>query len=114
MPSFGARLRRWRAEAGITQVDLAEALGITQQTVSDWERDIGLPHRTRASDLDRILGLPPRTVLLAIYGEEDEDEVQVSASGVDLDELQRRDPEGYEQIIEMARHLLVQARRRRR
>jgi transcriptional regulator with XRE-family HTH domain len=37
--SFGARLARLRKERGITQVELAQALGITQPVVSLYERD---------------------------------------------------------------------------
>jgi transcriptional regulator with XRE-family HTH domain len=111
--TFGTSLRRWREQAGLTQGDLAEQLGITQQTVSDWERDRGLPHRTRTAELDRILGLEPRTTLLAIHGALGEDgDLEISATGVDLDELRIRDPEGYEQIMALARHLLHRARSR--
>jgi len=113
MATFGESLRRWRHDAGLTQADLADALEITQQTVSDWERDVGLPHRSRAVDLERILGLEPRTVVLAIHDELDPGEVEVSAIGADLEELQRRDPEGYEHVMALARTLLVRARRAR-
>ena len=113
MSSFGQNLRRWRDESGLTQVDLAESLGVTQQTISDWERDVGMPHRSRAIDLERILGLEPRTVVLAIHDELDPGEVEVSATGADLDELRQRDPEGYEHVMALARTLLVRARKAR-
>ena len=113
MATFGESLRRWRNDAGLTQADLADALDITQQTVSDWERDVGLPHRSRAVDLERILGLEPRTVVLAIHDEIDPGDVEVSALGADLEELQRRDPEAYEHVMALARTLLVRARRAR-
>jgi len=111
--NFGENLRRWRQDSGLTQEDLAETLGITQQTVSDWERDVGLPHRSRAVDLERILGLEPRTVVLAIHDELDPGEIEVSATGADLDELKQRDPEGYEHVMALARTLLVRARKAR-
>ncbi|OWY61239.1 hypothetical protein B7486_64845, partial [cyanobacterium TDX16] len=111
--TFGENLRRWRLDAGLTQADLADALEITQQTVSDWERDVGLPHRSRAVDLERVLGLEPRTIVLAIHDEIDPGEVEVSATGADLEELQQRDPEGYEHVMSLARTLLVRARRAR-
>jgi transcriptional regulator with XRE-family HTH domain len=111
--TFGENLRRWRQDAGLTQADLADSLGLTQQTVSDWERDVGLPHRSRAIDLERVLGLEPRTVVLAIHDEIDPGEVEVSATGADLEELQQRDPEGYEHVMALAHTLLVRARRAR-
>ena len=113
MPTFGQNLKRWRADSGLTQADLARTMGVTQQTVSDWERDLGLPHRSRAVDLERILGLEPRTVVLAIHDELDPSDVQVSASGADLDELRERDPEAYEHVMALAHTLLVRARRAR-
>lgn len=113
MATFGENLRRWRQDAGLTQADLATSLSLTQQTVSDWERDVGLPHRSRAIDLEKVLGLEPRTVVLAIHDELDPDDVEVSATGADLEELQQRDPEGYEHVMALARTLLVRARRAR-
>jgi DNA-binding XRE family transcriptional regulator len=38
------RLRRARDEAGLTQVELAEALGVSPSTVSRWENGKGAPH----------------------------------------------------------------------
>ncbi len=88
-------------------------MGVTQQTVSDWERDVGMPHRSRAIDLERILGLEPRTVVLAIHDELDPGEVEVSGTGADLEELRQRDPEAYEHVMALAHTLLVRARRAR-
>lgn len=41
----GARVRRLRARLGETQAQLAERLGTTQQTVSEWERGARRPRR---------------------------------------------------------------------
>lgn len=35
---FAARLRELRQEAGLTQAEAAERLGLPQQTISKWER----------------------------------------------------------------------------
>lgn len=69
---FGARLREWRQEAGVTQGGLAHALGVKQQTVSDWERGHTLPHHTRARAIEEHLRLAPQTVWLAITEENEE------------------------------------------
>jgi transcriptional regulator with XRE-family HTH domain len=36
----GSRVARLRREKGITQIELAEKLGVTQSVVSDYERDV--------------------------------------------------------------------------
>lgn len=36
----GSRLARLRRDKGITQIELAERLGLTQSVVSDYERDV--------------------------------------------------------------------------
>ena len=36
----GARLAHLRRDKGITQIELAEKLGVTQSVVSDYERDV--------------------------------------------------------------------------
>jgi transcriptional regulator with XRE-family HTH domain len=39
-------LAKLRKRAGLTQRQVADALGITNKTVSEWERGIGEPHLT--------------------------------------------------------------------
>lgn len=70
---FGEQLREWREHAGLSQVELADVLGVTQQTVSDWERGKARPAGSRALDLDAALKLEPQTVLHALYAEEQHD-----------------------------------------
>ncbi len=65
---FAGMLRQLRAEAGLTQEELAEAAGLSPRSVSDLERGI---HRTARQDTARLLadalGLtaPVRTLFLA-------------------------------------------------
>ena len=40
---IGALIRRLRRERGLTQGQLAEALGLSPKTVSKWERALGCP-----------------------------------------------------------------------
>ena len=46
--SFGVRLAQLRRDAGLSQQDLAQALSVTRQAVSNWERDQTVP------DLDML------------------------------------------------------------
>ncbi len=41
--TFGQRLKKYRKEAKLTQLELAEAIGVSMQAVSKWETDIGMP-----------------------------------------------------------------------
>lgn len=43
----------------MSQVQLAGALGVTQQLVSAWERGLSAPKDDRRAQIARILGLPP-------------------------------------------------------
>jgi transcriptional regulator with XRE-family HTH domain len=65
---FAGLLRRLRAEAGLTQEELAEAAGLSPRSVSDLERGV---HRAARQDTARLLadalGLagPERAVFVA-------------------------------------------------
>ena len=50
---FGGLLRQLRAEAGLTQEELAEAAGVSPRSVSDLERGI---NRTARKDTAVLLG----------------------------------------------------------
>jgi predicted ATPase/transcriptional regulator with XRE-family HTH domain len=52
MPGFGGLLRQLRADAGLTQEELAEAAGLSPRSVSDLERGISL---TARKDTARLL-----------------------------------------------------------
>ncbi len=41
--SFGATISALRKEKGMTQLDLARQMGVTDKTVSKWERDLPFP-----------------------------------------------------------------------
>ena len=51
-PGFGGLLRQLRADAGLTQEELAEAAGLSPRSVSDLERGINL---TARKDTARLL-----------------------------------------------------------
>ena len=53
--TFGGLLRQLRAEAGLTQEELAQAAGVSSRSVSDLERGINL---TARKDTARLLGNP--------------------------------------------------------
>ena len=44
--TFGAMLASLRKEKGMTQLELAEQMGVTDKAVSKWERDLSFPDVT--------------------------------------------------------------------
>lgn len=42
--TFGQRLGRLRRQQGVTQVELAKAVGLAQSNISDYERDVYRPN----------------------------------------------------------------------
>jgi transcriptional regulator with XRE-family HTH domain len=55
--AFGKRLIVLRKARGITQVELAKALGTTQRTISYYENEAGLPTVALLGSLARALGV---------------------------------------------------------
>jgi transcriptional regulator with XRE-family HTH domain len=72
--TFGARLAELRKAAGLTQVELAEAIGTSQRMVAYYERTEDYPlarllrnlSRALGATADELLGLTPQTPRLAI------------------------------------------------
>jgi transcriptional regulator with XRE-family HTH domain len=65
-------LRQRRREAGLTQVELAERAGVTQQYVSLVERDNYFPPPKTQKALAAALQLPIRDVFQSLWSPEDE------------------------------------------
>ncbi|MDR2688056.1 MAG: helix-turn-helix domain-containing protein [Oscillospiraceae bacterium] len=55
--SIGKNIRRLRGDAGLTQEELAQALSISPQSVSKWERGDGYPDITALPGLARFFGV---------------------------------------------------------
>ena len=65
-PAFGELLARLRVEAGYTkQKDLASALGITQQSVSRWEKGIARPRSSDVPPLERLVRAKHNELMVA-------------------------------------------------
>ena len=58
--NYAANIRTLRIDRNWTQADLAKQIGggITNQSVSGWERGISKPSRENISELSRVFGVP--------------------------------------------------------
>ena len=63
--SLGELIRRARMQLGVEQSDLARRLGVGQQTVSRWERDLSRPRLAVLAQLARALNLSESQLLPA-------------------------------------------------
>lgn len=54
---FSERLKKLRKDTGLTQVDVASKLGISQQAYASWERGIKKPTQENLVKLSKILNV---------------------------------------------------------
>lgn len=55
--TLGNMIATLRKEKGMTQLDLAEKMGVTDKAVSKWERDLSCPDVSSIPKLAEILGV---------------------------------------------------------
>lgn len=60
--SIGNTLKNRRIALNIKQEDLAERLGVTDQTVSKWERDLTEPKASQVHKLSKILKITEKEI----------------------------------------------------
>ena len=54
--TLGGRIARLRKENGMTQLELADRMGVTDKAVSKWERDVSCPDIASMPRLAEVLG----------------------------------------------------------
>ena len=77
MLSFGQRLKLLRSEADISQSDLADALGVSAQSVSKWECDAYCPDLSLLLPLAGVLGVTTDCLLGAGSNEKEDREALI-------------------------------------
>lgn len=55
--TFGTMIAALRKEQGMTQLELAEQMGVTDKAVSKWERDLSFPDVNSIPKLAKILNV---------------------------------------------------------
>ena len=57
MIETGRRIGRLRKSRNLTQMELADLMGVSYQAVSGWERGISMPDISKLPDLARVFGV---------------------------------------------------------
>ena len=60
---IGKRIRNYREASGISQIQLAEKLGISNSRVSNWEQGINRPDADILAEIFRVLEVSPSELL---------------------------------------------------
>ena len=61
MTTIGQRIKNFRKNIGLSQADLAAKIGVTAQTVSKWECDVGMPDIIQIVPLANVLDVSTPT-----------------------------------------------------
>ena len=61
--TIGQRIKNFRKNAGLSQAELAGRIGVTAQTVSKWECDVGLPDIVQIIPLAEVLDVSTDAIL---------------------------------------------------
>ncbi len=61
-PRLGSRLKELRTEAGLTQAELADRIGVSRKTINTVENGVFIPSTLLALDLARALGTTVETL----------------------------------------------------
>ena len=77
LQKIGVYIAQKRKELGMTQAELADKLGMSNKSVSKWERGVCLPDVSRYMDLCNILGI---TINEFIAGEDLQEEIIIEKS----------------------------------
>ena len=66
--TLGGRIARLRKEKGMTQLELADCMGVTDKAVSKWERDVSCPDVASMPRLAETLGATVDALMAARTG----------------------------------------------
>ena len=61
-------LKVLRAKHGLTQIDLAKALGVTQKVISSWETGRSNPRPVMMQKVENYFGIPKEKIFLKAFG----------------------------------------------
>ena len=80
--TLGARIAELRKEKGMTQLELAQQMGVTDKAVSKWERDLSCPDINTVHRLAEVLGVSLDDLMQTYTPEKQEHEVSIHLSTI--------------------------------
>lgn len=80
--TLGARIAALRKEKGMTQLELAQQMGVTDKAVSKWERDLSCPDINTIPRLAEVLGVSLEDLMQIYSPEKREHEVSIHLSTI--------------------------------
>ncbi|MDP8609664.1 helix-turn-helix domain-containing protein [Serratia marcescens] len=104
----GSRIRGRRKEMKLTQRSLAQALGISHVSVSQWERDDSEPTGKNLFSLSRVLRCSPTWIL---FGDEEQQPSQIDEIPRQLNEQQIQLLDLFDQLPESEKEIHLSALR---
>ena len=78
--SIGENIARFRKEKGLTQAELGDMLGVSNQAVSKWELGMTMPDVTLLPEISKVLGV----TLTDLYGISDKESTEDTAETVNV------------------------------
>lgn len=82
--TFGAMVASLRKEQGMTQLELAEKMGVTDKAVSKWERDLSFPDVSSLPCLAEIFGISVDELMQGRERTEEQESGEKTAALVDV------------------------------
>jgi transcriptional regulator with XRE-family HTH domain len=108
---FARALQRARSECGLSQRELAAALGVSQASVSQWLTGQSAPKPVRIAELERVLQLTPNALARHLgYSPSDESDPKSTMTVVEAVEADPRLGEREQRILVAVYRELVHQR----
>ena len=81
---FGEKIRQARKNAGLTQRQLAQLLGVSNTSVSNWEKDLSRPDADLIQALCGILHLQPNDIYGSVESGPESAPVKAAVTDADI------------------------------